>query len=139
VHCVLDSSAALTWVMKDEASEATAALVLNVAEQGALVPVLWKLETANGLLMAECRGRISPADRLRAHAMFDDMPIVLDERTAELAFGPIASLASECRLTVYDACYLELAIRSGLPLASLDAGLCRAASGMGVTLALPNP
>jgi predicted nucleic acid-binding protein len=133
-HCVLDSSVALTWVLPGEATSATEELLATVGDLGAIVPGLWPLETANVLWMAERRGRISLAERTRALSALAELPIQIDERTAALAFGATSALAAMRDLTVYDACYLELALRLGLPLASLDKRLCQAASTAGVSL-----
>jgi predicted nucleic acid-binding protein len=136
VFCVLDSSAGLTWAFQDEASDATSVLLMAVAGQGAMVPSLWKLEMANGLLVGERRGRISTADRFRIQGLLEQLPITEDDETASLAFSAITALAHHHQLTVYDACYLELALRAGLPLATLDKALRAAAAANGVGLAL---
>lgn len=136
MHCVLDCSAALAWVLPGQATEATNALLTAIAGAGAVAPGLWPLEVANFLRTAERRGRISLAERTQAMAILNELPIRIDESTAALAFGPISALAAGRDLTVYDACYLELALRSGLPLASLDRRLCEAASAAGVKLIL---
>jgi predicted nucleic acid-binding protein len=137
MHCVLDSSAALAWILPGEATPATEALLTEIGEHGAMAPGLWPIETANVLWIAERRGRISLAERTQALAILGELPVVVDERTAAQAFGATSALASGLGLTVYDACYLELALRLGLPLASLDRPLCQAAAAAGVALILP--
>ena len=92
------------------------------------------METANVLWVSERRGRITLAERTQALAILAELPIRIDERTAMLAFGAISALAAARNLTVYDVCYLELALRLGLPLASLDQRLCAAAAAAGVAL-----
>ncbi len=136
VHCVLDSSVALAWILPGEATPVTDALLTVVGEQGAIVPGLWALETANVLWASERRRRITMAERTQALAILAELPIQIDERTAALAFGATSALAAGRNLTVYDACYLELALRLGLPLASLDKDLCQAAAACGVRLIL---
>ena len=136
MHCVLDSSAALAWVIPGEATQATEALLETVGSLGAVAPALWPLETANILWVSERRRRITLAERSQALAILSELPIQIDERTAAQAFGATSALAAAKDLTVYDACYLELALRLGLPLASLDAGLCQAALSCGVRLAV---
>ena len=133
-HCVLDSSAALAWVLPGEANPATEGLLAAVGELGAVVPGLWPLETANVLWLLERRGRITLAERTQALAILAELPIKIDERTVALAFGTTSALAAARDLTVYDACYLELALRLGLPLASLDKRLCQTAFAAGVLL-----
>ena len=117
-HCVLDSSVALAWVLPGEATPATEALLTAVGEHGAVAPGLWPLEIANVLWLAERRERISLAERTQALTILAELPIRIDERTAALAFGATSALAAGRDLTVYDASYLELALRLGLPLAS---------------------
>ncbi len=134
MYCVLDSSAALAWILPGEATPVTEALLADVGEQGAVAPGLWPIETANVLWLSERRGRISLAERTQALTILADLPIQIDPRTAALAFGATSALAAGRDLTVYDACYLELALRLGLPLASLDKRLCLAASAAGVPL-----
>jgi predicted nucleic acid-binding protein len=136
MHCVLDCSAALAWVLPTEATAATDELLARIAEAGAVAPGLWPLEIANVLMVSERRGRISLADRSRALAVLGELPIRIDDRTAAMAFGAISALAAGRDLTVYDACYLELSLRLGLPLASLDKRLCEAARVAGVPLML---
>jgi len=132
--CVLDSSTALAWVLPSESSSESDALLDRVADAGAAVPGLWALETANTLLMAERRGRITVAERQEALSTLADLPIQVDPHTAGQAWTQTLTLAATHTLTVYDASYLELAIRLNLPLASLDQALRRAAGSCGVGL-----
>lgn len=132
--CVLDSAMALAWVLPGERSAATDAILDRVAGAGALVPVLWRLEVANVLLMAERRGRISGDQRVRALQAFGQLPIVDDPETGARAWAATTGLAVVWRLTVYDVAYLELALRTDLPLATLDRALAAAAIGTGVTV-----
>jgi predicted nucleic acid-binding protein len=134
MHCVLDSSAALAWVLPGEATPATEAMLTAVGELGAIAPGLWPLETANVLWAAERLGRITLAERTQALAILAELPIHIDDRAAALAFGATSALAAARNLTIYDACYLELALRLGLPLASLDSRLSQAATAAGVPL-----
>jgi predicted nucleic acid-binding protein len=136
MHCVLDSSAALAWVLPGEANPATDVLLTAVGGEGAIAPGLWPLEVANVLWLAERRGRISLAERTQALALLDELPIEIDDQTPARAFSATSALAAGTGLTVYDACYLELAMRLDLPLASLDKGLCQAAQASGVRLAV---
>ena len=132
--CVLDSSAALAWVLPGETSQAGDALLDQVADDGAAVPGLWPLETAHVLLTAERRGRITLAERQQALITLAELPVQVDAKTAGQAWGETLTLAAARHLTVYDASYLELALRLGLPLASLDQALRQAATECGVKL-----
>jgi predicted nucleic acid-binding protein len=134
MHCVLDSSSALAWVLPGEASTSNVALLADIAQQGAATTGIWPLEVANVLLMAERRSRITLAERLHALSLLAELPIQVDPRAAALAKGITSELAASRGLTVYDASYLELALRLGLPLASLDGDLRRAALHSGVAV-----
>lgn len=130
--CVLDASMAAAWCFADEASEAGWALLDRIADQGALVPSLWHLEMANLLTQAERRGRI---DRATAGAMAEtlmELPISVDAETPARALGIVRHLAGAEGLSSYDAAYLELAIRTALPLASRDKALLDAARRAGL-------
>jgi len=129
---VIDASVALAWCFGDERTEATASLLERLLTGAAAVPSLWHLEVANGLALAERRGRITPAESAELIALLEMIEIVVDGETSARAFTRVLYLAREERLTAYDAAYLELAMRLGLPLASKDGDLCDAAERLGV-------
>jgi predicted nucleic acid-binding protein len=129
---VLDSSVALAWVLKGERTPRTEALLTEAGESGALVTSLWPIEVANVLLTYERKTLITTADRMHAIAVYSKLPIETDTQTAERAWNTAYELALIHKLTVYDAGYLELSLRSGLPLATLDQALARAATSSGV-------
>ena len=129
---VLDSSATLAWIYSDETTDAIRALFDQVADAGAVVPSLWRLEVANSLTIAVRRGRIDVDFRRAALADLALLDITTDQRTDPQAWGETLNLADRFRLTVYDAAYLELAQRRVLPLATLDDDLCAAAAALGV-------
>ena len=131
---VLDSSATLAWVNSDEATEAIGEVFARLNERGAWVPALWRLEVANILEMGVRRGRHDAAFRDATLADLALLPISLDPETDRHAWGATVRLARQHKLTVYDAVYLELAQRRGLPLATLDTELRRAAKTEGVIL-----
>ena len=131
---VIDSSITLSWCFEDERTDVTATLLYRVAETGALVPALWRLEVANGLQVALRRGRIDVAYRDATIANLRDLAIDVDPETDRKAWSEILQLADRFRLTLYDAAYLELAQRRQLPLASLDNDLRAAGQMLGVPL-----
>ena len=133
-RCVLDSSVALAWVLPGESSDATDALLDDIANDGAMAPGLWTLEVANVLLQAEKARRITQDERRRSLTTLAALPIHIDPETAAQAWSRTLSLAEGQGLTLYDASYLELALRLALPLASLDRKLRQAASAQGVEL-----
>ena len=134
---VLACSATLPWVFGDEASPAADALLDRLVQgERAWVPALWHLELGNVLLGAKRRGRIDQAGIegfLSRLAVYD---IAVDDQTMERAWQKTLDLALQHSLSTYDAAYLELALRRGLPLASLDRELIAAARACGVTLCL---
>lgn len=133
-RCVLDCSAALAWVLPGEGDAAADRLLEEVAVDGAVVPGLWPLEVANVLLMAERRGRITLSERHQALSSLAELPIHIEPSTAARAWTDTLTLAETRKLTVYDASYLEAAIRLSLPLASRDGDLRKAASACGVSI-----
>jgi predicted nucleic acid-binding protein len=124
---VLDSSVALAWVYGDETTAAVGYVFDLVGGSGAWVPGLWRLEVANILEMGTRRGRHDADFRDSTLADLALLPIHVDPETDGQAWGATARLAERHRLTLYDAAYLELALRRGLPLASLDQELRAAA------------
>ena len=131
---VIDSSAALSWCFEDEASPETDALFERVRDLGAVVPGLWHLEVANVLLQAEKRGRITAGDVTMRLDLIAALPITTDSETTARAWREILALARAQGLTTYDAAYLELAIRRGLPLQTKDEALIGAAKRCNVTV-----
>ena len=131
---VLDSSATLAWIYSDETTDPIRYVFDTVGEDGAWVPGLWKLEVANILEMGVRRGRHDAAFRDATLADLALLSISLDPETDRQAWGATAQLAARHRLTLYDAAYLELAQRRGLPLATLDRELRSAASAEAVVL-----
>ena len=131
---VVDSSAVLAWVYRDETTEAIDEIFAAVNERGAWVPALWRLEVANVLENGVRRGRHDAAFRDATLADLALLPISVDPETDRHAWGATSRLAQRHQLTVYDAAYLELAQRRGLPLATLDKELREAARVEGVVL-----
>lgn len=129
---VLDCSTTLAWVYPDEITRDIERIFDIVQYEGAIVPSLWRLEVANGLKIAVRRERITVSHRNSILTDLAILPIILDVETDDHAWGDTVRLADEHGLTVYDAAYLELAHRRGLPLATLDQDLAQAAQSIGV-------
>lgn len=130
---VLDCSVTASWLFKDEAHPAADRLLRQLENGRAYVPELWHLEVANVLLKGERRGRISREDISVKLSLLEGMPLEIDIETSSRALKQTLSMARQHSLTTYDAAYLELALRLGLPLATLDTALIRAAKEIGVT------
>lgn len=129
---VIDASSTLAWCFEDEDGSASDALIDRIAADGATVPAHWSLEVANALIMGERRNRITPADCAAFVVMLEDLPISTDQSTGMRALRETMSLTRELGLTSYDAAYLDLAMRLGLPLATADRKLADAADRTGV-------
>ena len=132
---VLDSSLAMAFVLGDEATPDTDRVLDDLGGgDEAVTPSLWRWEVGNALLMAERRKRITAADTNRHLSAFQALPISADEHAFQEAWTASLLLARTHALTLYDAAYLELAIRLGVPLGSLDTELRKAARAEGVKL-----
>lgn len=134
MNFVLDCSIAMAWCFEDEATEFTDSLLESLAQATAKVPSIWFLEVANVLAMSERRGRTNQAKITKFLQLLRNLPIIVDVKTEEKAFTDVLTLARTHKLTSYDAAYLELALREGLPLATLNEGLKRVALNIGVTI-----
>lgn len=134
VSLVLDSSAALAWIYDDETTDPIRLVFNVVAEHGAFVPSLWRLEIANSLTGAVRRGRIDREFRRAALADLGDLDIIVDAQTDSRAWNATLEFGDRFRLSVYDAAYVELAQRRELPLATLDRDMQRAAAELGLRL-----
>ena len=132
---VIDASATLPWRFEDEATPWTEAL-LDRIESGeeVLVPAHWPVEVVNTLLIGRRRGRITSQQLTEFIGDLAVLPIRLEPSPNPVQWPAIVTLAEQYRLTAYDAVYLELAQRVGLPLATLDGDLRRAAQAEGAAL-----
>lgn len=131
---VLDASIVLAAVLPEANSSTAQTLLARVIDEGAVVPMHWPLEVANALLIAERRRSISAGDHKHLLSRLAALPIVTDVETAPRAWRVTVEHAVGHGLTLYDAAYLELSLRRGLPLATFDPALRRAAAAAGVAL-----
>ena len=131
---VLDCSAACALCFEDEATEGSEQLLDLLQKSTAVVPALFFWEVANVLLMAVRRQRLSQADRVEALQLLEAQGFEVDPASPAVIWHDVIHLAQQCQLTSYDAAYLELAMRRGLPLATHDRGLRAAARSLGVEL-----
>ena len=129
---VLDASMSITWLFEDEHTESALAILRRVAEEGAVVPSLWRLEVANALRAAVRRRRCDEPFVDRSLPRLDRLPIEIDAETDAHAWGMTRAVSRADDLTLYDAAYLELALRRNLPLASNDTDLIDAARRRGL-------
>ena len=122
---VLDASVTLSWLLDDEINAKADQALHALAELGAIVPTLWHMEVRNAMLMAVRRNRITLDDTKIRLASLKDLPIVTD---LEPQFDAAFDLGNQYTLTLYDAMYLELALRKQIPLVTLDGYLNKAAT-----------
>jgi len=128
---VLDASVAGPWALADEPSEAANRIATRLLIEEAIVPPLWWYEVRNLLVVCERRGRIQQSDSDYFLTRLDKYPIKIDP---EIARDETLVLARKHRLTIYDAAYIELAVRSSVPLATLDRALEAAARAEGIEI-----
>ncbi|HYL76755.1 MAG TPA: type II toxin-antitoxin system VapC family toxin [Bryobacteraceae bacterium] len=131
---VLDASTTLAWCFPDKTSDNADRLLLSLERKTILVPAVWVLEIANAVLVGERRKRLSQTDILRFITVLEDLSLVEDRQSVSEHLRNVLPLARRHNLSAYDAAYLELAIRHGAPIATIDAKLQKAAQKAGVTL-----
>ncbi len=136
---VLDNSVAMRWLLESvKASDQKYAetVLKSLVDTDALVPNLWHLEVTNVLLGAEKRLEVNAGEIEAFISQLENLPIHVDPLTAHQSFSRTLALARIYKLSSYDAAYLELSIREGLPLATLDKNLLKAAkkSDIGIYL-----
>src|SRR5580692_2443548 len=125
---VLDASMTIAWLFEDERTPAAHDVLRRVVADGAIVPSHWRLEVANVLRSAVWRERCDDAYVDRSLRRLERLAIETDEETDSCAWKATLALAREQDLTLYDAAYLELAIRTANPLATCDRPLLAAAA-----------
>lgn len=129
---VLDASVAMAWCFDDEAGEYADKVLEALSTVSALVPVIWPLEVGNVLVGAKRHDRLPAAMSARFVELIRELPIEVETTESGLALGPVLALAREQGLSTYDASYLELAMRAGLPLSTQEGALLRAAAACSV-------
>ena len=131
---VLDCSVTMSWLFEDESSPQTDKILELLEVFPAVVPTIWPLEVANVLLIAGRKKRITPIQGASFIDALANLPIYIDESTTARAMHSIFTLANQKNLTIYDAAYLELAIRESIPLATQDKDLIKAAKNLNIPL-----
>lgn len=129
---VIDASVIIAWHSPDEMDTYADGILECFAEEVAITPQLCCLEVNNVMRTLEKRGILSRMGVERILASINDMPIKRDNIPISFEMPLVRSLSCERGLTIYDACYLELAVRLSLPLATLDRKLIEAAEAVGV-------
>ncbi len=136
---VIDNSVTMRWLLatnKKVDQQYADTVLKSLLATEAMVPDLWRLEAANVLLSSEKRLEIDAVESERFISQLENLPIFIDNQTSHKAFNRTMTLARIYKLSSYDASYLELAIRAGLPLATLDRSLVKAARKSNVPIYL---
>ena len=131
---VVDNSVVMSWCFQDEINPYADVILDRLEEATAFVPSIWPLEVGNVLLVAERHHRLSEADSARFLTLLSELPIFIEQEEPERMFKEILALARKYKLSTYDASYLDLAMRRGLPIATLDKHLIAAAQRSRVPL-----
>jgi len=131
---VIDNSVVMAWCFEDQTNKYTEAVLERLMASEALAPGIWPLEVGNVLLIAERKKILNKSDVVRFLSLVRSLPIIVEQESSGRMLMEIVALAREHRLSTYDASYLDLAMRRGLPLATQDKALARAAKKCGLSL-----
>jgi len=125
-HFVVDNSVVMSWAFKDETNKYADTILDKLTGATAVVPSIWPLEVVNVLIVAERQERLSESDSIRFLSLLSQLPIVVEYERPEM-MKELLALTRAYNLSSYDASYLYLAMRKGLPIATLDNKLIEAA------------
>ena len=134
---MVDASISVAWWISAESSDLTDRVLIAAARAGILVPAIWWLEVTNTTILGPGRGRLESDDWSRFEQMLSTFRVETDPLEPEHIFTKVAQLSRQYGLTTYDASYLELAIRRGARLATLDKAVNAAANRAGIALFNP--
>jgi len=129
---VVDASVALAWCFPDESNRYADAVLVALAAHQLVEPTIWSMEIANAISVGERRARIHESEIRRFLELLGGLNVIEDARRIPEVFNDVLPLARKHAIAVYDAAYLEVAIRHGAPLATLDKALERAARATGI-------
>lgn len=131
---VIDNSVVMSWAFEDEANPYADAILENLSQASAIVPSIWPLEVVNVLLVAERRSRLKQADSVRFITLLSQLPIVVERDWTDSRMEELLAIGRTNDLSSYDASYLYLAMRKGIPIATLDQKLIAAARQVAIPL-----
>jgi len=131
---VVDNSVVMTWCFRDQADPYADAVLESLAAAEAVVPTIWPLEVVNVLLTAERKKLIHQANGVRFLGLLSQLPLFVENDNPAKSMKDLLGLARAYHLSSYDAAYLDLAMKTGLPLATLDEKLRQAAASTNVPL-----
>jgi predicted nucleic acid-binding protein len=130
---VVDNSVVMSWCFKDETNNYADTVLDMLIESAAVVPSIWPLEVVNVLILAERKKRLSESDSIRFLTLLSQLPIVVEYERPDM-MKELLALARSNNLSSYDASYLDLAMRKGFPIATLDNKLIEAARRIDVPI-----
>jgi predicted nucleic acid-binding protein len=130
---VVDNSVVMSWCFKDETNNYADTVLDMLIESAAVVPSIWPLEVVNVLIVAERKKRLSESDSIRFLTLLSQLPIVVEYERPDI-MKELLALARSNNLSSYDASYLDLAMRKGVPIATLDNKLIEAAKRIDVPI-----
>lgn len=131
---VVDASVALAWCFPDEASEYADEVLAALEGRAVIVPAVWALEITNAVLVAERRKRVKREDVRRFVELLGGLTIIEHSQAVADTVNHVLPLAREYDLSAYDAAYLDVAVRQGAPLATLDRALQKAGRSAGLKI-----
>ena len=131
---VVDNSVVMSWCFKDETNNYADAVLNRLTKVSAIVPLIWPLEVVNVLLSAERQKRLSKSASMRFLTLLSQLPIFVEYERPDKMMKELLTLARTSNLSSYDASYLDLAMRKGVPIATLDKNLIEAASRVDVPI-----
>lgn len=123
---VVDNSVVMTWCFKDKTNQYADAILDCLSDATAFVPSIWPLEVVNVLLVAERKKRLSEADSVRFITLLSQLPIIVEHQRPERLMKDLLALARSNNLSSYEASYLDLSMRKGIPIATVDTRLITA-------------
>lgn len=123
---VIDNSVVMSWCFKDETSQYADAVLDCLVGTTAFVPAIWPFEVVNVLLVAERKKRLKKADSFRFITLLGQLPIIVEYGRTERKMTDLLTFARATELSSYDAAYLDLCMRKGLPIATMDSRLIAA-------------
>ena len=135
---IIDKSVVMAWCFADEDTTYADEVLASLESSEAIAPAIWPLEIGNVLVVAERRKRLNESDSIRFLALINDLPIKVLQEPPERMTKEILALARERQISTYDASYLDLAMRKGLPIATQDSGLKKAAKKCKITIFKPS-
>ncbi len=132
VAFVLDASVTVAWAFRETANAYATGVLQALTHGEAAAPSIWPLQVANALLMAQHKGRLTVPECEYFLSLLGQLPIRVEYETPEHVWDQVLSLAQHYNLTVYEAAYLDLAMRLTRPLATQDPSLRQAAEELGL-------